>query len=63
MATKFNQCPNCKRGPIRNIILKESRTIFECRACGTLYCYDCGESRCPDCGKRDRNKVGYVPAG
>lgn len=59
--TTFNQCPNCKTAPRAGLFGDGSRTIFECKECGTRYCSDpkkCGGSRCPDCGSKNRLEIG-----
>lgn len=58
MSTKFNQCPNCGKKPARSMLGREYTKIYECKDCGTLFCYaNCGE-RCPDCGSKDKREVG-----
>jgi hypothetical protein len=63
VSQQFNQCPTCKRGPIKNIVLAESFSIYECENCETVYCHKFCGSRCPNCASKDAKKIGYVPAG
>lgn len=56
--TKFNQCPNCRKQPAGGWFGGAYFKIYECKKCGTLYCYHCGGERCPDCGSKDRREAG-----
>jgi uncharacterized Zn finger protein (UPF0148 family) len=54
--TKFNHCPNCGKMP--GFLAGGVMTIYECKACETLYCYQCGDKRCPNCGNKERKEAG-----
>lgn len=56
--TRFNRCPNCGHYPSGGLLGGTHFDIFECRDCGTCYCYKCGDKRCPDCASRKRGKAG-----
>lgn len=60
MGTKFNKCPNCGHTP-QGIFgfAKGYFTIYECKDCGTCYCFNCGD-RCPDCASKNRREAGEV---
>ena len=60
MATKFNQCPNCGQKPGGGLFSGSWFKIYECKQCGTHYCYKCGGDRCPDCASKDRREAGKV---
>ncbi len=56
--TRFNQCPNCHAEPSGGLFGGSYFKVYECKECGTCYCYKCGDKRCPDCGSKDRKEVG-----
>ena len=59
MGTKFNHCPNCKITP-GNGFFSGGFKVFECKKCGTNYCYECGKGRCPNCASKEQFESGYV---
>ena len=58
--TKFNRCPNpyCNEKPKGGLFGGGFMKIYECKNCGTLYCYKCGDTRCPECGSIERSVAG-----
>ena len=60
MGTKFNHCPNCRRTPSGGLFGGVFFKVYECKRCGTHWCFDCGKDRCPDCASKERREVGEV---
>lgn len=60
MGTKFNQCPNCGKTPSPGVFGKGVTDVYECKKCGTVFCYKHCGTRCPNCASKEKKKIGYT---